>query len=650
LFAAVTVLAQSANPPSLSYATYVGTAPVSAVSGLAVDRSGYSYVSGLDSGCGFLTKLNQAGSAIVWSVCLPMAQVNAVKLDAAGYIYVAGSNAIRPFSNNFVQVSTIMKLSPDAKQTVYSTSMIGTYAAKLDLDRTGNVYVMGWADKTFVPTPGAYLISGGYSFAAKLNSLGTVDYATYLDFSYGARGDIAVDSKGQGWVVGASCPAFVTSACDISQYGTASAIRKLDAKGANLLFKKTFGGGPTSIRFNPYLDSALGLAVDSTDSVWVVGSAESDQVPTTPGAIQAQRPPGPFGPAYSLGYALKLSSSGDLLYGTYVGATARSEIPCVTLDANGLPYFPLESGFNTAAQQSSTIMALTANGSSVALSTSLPSLVQAIALDGKGGLYVAGSTSRLVFLTTQGAYQPFYPGGSLTGYAAKFDLTTPSASQLFSVVNAASLVQGYNLFAPEGAVAPGEIVTLFGRAFPPNPNVTFGGHGAPILYANSNQINAVVPFDVSSPSTVVAVQGADGQYTLPVWPVVPALFVANGTGYGPLAALNENGTVNSSSNPAKAGSVVSLYMTGLGAMTPPIGDGQLGPLQAPFPMPVLAVGASVGQQVAQVLFAGQAPGLIAGAVQINVRIPPGTPSGNAILFVYVGNYQSQVGPTTIAVQ
>jgi uncharacterized protein (TIGR03437 family) len=85
-------------------------------------------------------------------------------------------------------------------------------------------------------------------------------------------------------------------------------------------------------------------------------------------------------------------------------------------------------------------------------------------------------------------------------------------------------------------------------------------------------------------------------------------------------------------------------------MTPPIGDGQLGPLQPPFPVPVLGVGATVNGVVATVLFAGQAPGLIAGAVQVNVRIPPGTTSGNVGLIVYVDNYRSQVGPTTIAVQ
>jgi uncharacterized protein (TIGR03437 family) len=154
---------------------------------------------------------------------------------------------------------------------------------------------------------------------------------------------------------------------------------------------------------------------------------------------------------------------------------------------------------------------------------------------------------------------------------------------------------------------------------------------------------------VSGPSTVVLLEGVRG-YVLPVWPAVTGLFTADGSGHGQLAALNQDGTVNSSTNPAKPGSVVAVYMTGVGAMAPPIGDGQLGPLQPPFPFPVLGVSATVNGAGAPVLFAGQAPALIAGAVQVNVQIPADTLSGNASVVVYIGNYQTQIGGTTVAVR
>ena len=83
------------NSPSLIYATYMGTGKNSAVYGLAVDASGYAYLAGSGPGansspCGYLTKLNQAGTNAVWSVCLPVVRAGAVVIDGAGYIDVAG--------------------------------------------------------------------------------------------------------------------------------------------------------------------------------------------------------------------------------------------------------------------------------------------------------------------------------------------------------------------------------------------------------------------------------------------------------------------------------------------------------------------------------------------------------------------------------
>jgi uncharacterized protein (TIGR03437 family) len=666
LLVASAAAAAPANPPRLSYATYVGTPSGAVVYGFAVDSAGNAYVSGAYRGCAFLTKLNQTGTAVVWSVCLPMTQVNSVAVDAAGYIYVAGGNQMQAFEP-VVSTSTIMKLSPDAQQTVYSRVIGGTYASKLILDRTGNVYITGLADSSFQTTAGAYLTvdpSAGWTvFALKLNTSGTVQYATYLDFLYSLDviADIGVDSMGQAWVVGQTCPATagpVGANCDIFVYGTAIAIRKLDANGATLLVKKNFGGGRSEVPSITYRDRASGVAVDSTDSAWIVGTAETNQVPTTAGTIEPQRPFTGGPPGNGIGYAVKFSPSGDLVYGTYVGTNpgdrADHTIASVAVDGQGRPYFALNlprpsfSGFGCGSTAAA-VMALSSDASTVLLSRDILGPVQTIALDGNGGLYTAGNGANFGFLATPGAYQPIYPGGSIAGYAAKFDLTEASASQFVCMVSAASLVPGDNPHAPEGAVAPGEIVTVVGENLPPNPRVNFDGQPAPILYADAHQINAVVPFEVSAPNTVVSVEGVGG-FRLPVWPAVPALFTTDFSGQDQVAALNQDLSINSNTNPAKAGAIVAVYMTGVGAMTPPIGDGQLGPLQPPFPAPVLGVSATVNNAGAPILFAGQAPGLIAGAVQVNVQIPEGTASGNAVLVVYIGNFRTQIGLTTIAVQ
>jgi uncharacterized protein (TIGR03437 family) len=129
---------------------------------------------------------------------------------------------------------------------------------------------------------------------------------------------------------------------------------------------------------------------------------------------------------------------------------------------------------------------------------------------------------------------------------------------------------------------------------------------------------------------------------------VPGVFGININGTAQAAAQNEDGSINSSTNPATPGSVVSLFTTGAGAYDREISDGTLGPMKPPFPAPLLGVRAVVRYpfapipwKQAEVLFAGQAPGLIAGVVQVNMRIPDNTQPGATTIVVYFGDYPSQ---------
>lgn len=61
-----------------------------------------------------------------------------------------------------------------------------------------------------------------------------------------------------------------------------------------------------------------------------------------------------------------------------------------------------------------------------------------------------------------------------------------------------------------------------------------------------------------------------------------------------------------------------MYGTGFGPLIPPGTDGEPGILSAT----ALQVSAKIAGIPADVLYAGAAPGLLAGVVQINVRIPP----------------------------
>jgi len=280
--------------------------------------------------------------------------------------------------------------------------------------------------------------------------------------------------------------------------------------------------------------------------------------------------------------------------------------------------------------------------------------VKSLVLGGSGELLVTGVTSKTAFLATPGAYQTQFNGGNGGAtLAARLDLTvSPSGPEFTCAANAASLIAGHHPEFPNGEVAPGEILIVAGNGFTPGSKVTFGGFSAPILYEDANQILTVVPFELEVGSTSMWIETAQqsvGPVALPVVAAVPGVFATTGTGQGQAAVLNGDGTVNSSAHPAKAGSVVAVFLTGAGRMIPAIADGEPGPLSPPYPVPELRASASVANTPAPVLFAGQAPGLIAGAVQVNLRIPETTPTVNAYLIVYFGDYASE-GRTTVAVQ
>ena len=228
------------------------------------------------------------------------------------------------------------------------------------------------------------------------------------------------------------------------------------------------------------------------------------------------------------------------------------------------------------------------------------------------------------------------------------------------VVNSASFVAG--------AVAPGELISIFGANLGPatgqqgdvvsnmvgntveNTQVTIGGVAAPILYASPTQINTIVPFGVSGASTELEIlyQGqSTASTTLAVQAASPAIFSLKSSGGGQGAILNQDGSVNSSTNPAAPGSVISLFATGAGVTTPASIDGAL--TTSPYPAPDLAVSVTINGQAAQVTYAGAAPGLVAGVLQVNVVLPADTPdvSYNEIVLT-VGDFSSPSAVTVAA--
>jgi uncharacterized protein (TIGR03437 family) len=248
-----------------------------------------------------------------------------------------------------------------------------------------------------------------------------------------------------------------------------------------------------------------------------------------------------------------------------------------------------------------------------------------------------------------------------------------------ALVNAAS--------GASGPVSPGEIVSIFAPSTNPigpstpayltvdstggnvlttlgGVQVLFNGIPAPLTYVSSTQINAVVPYGIAglfAPYAQVKYLGqGSNSFNLTTTATAPGIFTQSGTGTGTGAILNQDGSVNGPNRPAAKGSTVAVYMTGEGATSPtgitgrvncPSGQAcSISQLPVPLlPVTVTLIDSSNARYAANYSFAGEAPGFVSGAMQLNFAIPTNVPSGTLQLFVAVGGNSSQNG-VTISVQ
>jgi len=205
-------------------------------------------------------------------------------------------------------------------------------------------------------------------------------------------------------------------------------------------------------------------------------------------------------------------------------------------------------------------------------------------------------------------------------------MLTPHAPEVTGprVVSAASFASG--------PVSPDEIVCLFGTFDPSSVTVQVAGEPATLFYAGASQINVLIPHDlrVGAPVNIAVLEnGVTAQTaTMSTARATPALFTVSGSGTGQAAALNQDNTVNSDSQPIMRGSVIVLYGTGYGAD---------------------AISVTIGGEPSTVQFAGPAPNY-PGLMQVNVTVPADlASSGDVGVTVAIGETSSQPG-VTITVQ
>ena len=187
-----------------------------------------------------------------------------------------------------------------------------------------------------------------------------------------------------------------------------------------------------------------------------------------------------------------------------------------------------------------------------------------------------------------------------------------STLTITAVVNAASMGPG---------LSPGGLFTIFGSGFTAGgatPVVTVSGQTTSVLAAFPFQINAQMPAGVSPGDALMQVSGAVGAASQPVSiaATAPGIFLLGGT-QG--AIVNQDGTINSASNPALRGTYISIYCTGLGSTT----------ANNSLEITTTPVAVLIGEASVLPSFSGLTPG-IAGLYQVNLQIPSSLTPGSQL--------------------
>ncbi len=618
------------------FTTYIG----GSVAAIATDSSGDTYVAG-----GSVTKLDPSGK-IVFSTT--KFGGNAIALDNVGNIWVGGQtfatdlplvNALQS-SANASSSGFLVKIAPDGT-VLYSSYFGGVLGASgvngIATDQNGNVYVTGvtYADD-FPTSPGLptsplkqRVISG--AFVAKLDATGQkIIYSTVVAgtqancFATGCTSavpftigmGIAVDGAGDALVAGNTN----TNNLPMTAGGTTGSgafALKINAAGNELVYV-TYIGPPTAVINSVLTSTSAGahpIAADASGNAYVTGFTNSPDFQGTPGAYQTTYTAG----ADPEAFAIKLSPSGTTSWATFLSPGVNASFAnAVSLDGSDNVWL---TGIGFVAE-------LSADGSALPYSAQFPAdeAGQDMAIDQSGAVHFAGALGLVSTLTP----------------------SQPLAPRVLSVVNAAS-------GQLSGTIAPGEVISIYGlelspitvpaTAAPVNgvfPNTLGGvqvlvnGSPVPLLYVSASQINAEIPSpipdaasgiaDVRVVQTVVMwdpVQQITYMVTLPDFRLVVAGsdFAVFDKSAASMAVINQDGTINKIANPAKRGSIVSIWATGFGAAGPPV-NGAVATAANNYCSSCQIVLSNYPNGITEtVQYAGTSPGLIDGLMQINFMIP-----------------------------
>ena len=616
-------------------ATITTTVPFLPVAA-AVDASGALWLAGSHT----LAKLTASGPPVL-SIELGGADPNgytsvlALAIDPSGNVYVAGTTSQSDFP-----------VSPGAFQGFPSGSI--PYAQE-------SLYAFGFVSK--FSNPGTRLLSTlvrGVAVTSPVNSTSPAAFAVTTPAA------IAVDASGAVTIAG------TTNTVDYPvTEGAPQPVCKCRAESGNIFLTRlsadfksliwsTFLGGTA-----PYTESmsewVSGLALEPDGGAVVAGTTWDPDFPVTPGAFEpalpAQAGIGPHD------FVTRLNAAGTAwVFSTYLSGSDADFMTGIQADnkgniwisgGTGSPDFPMLPG--SLQLGSALVLELAADGSRLLLSESVPAAAGASVLL----VPAARDVDSVYFDTSSPGNIWINPDGTLT-------ITNGS---VFTAASGTSTVSGWLLRLPEaavagvsllgvadsaasqpgGTVAPGEFMSLYGTGLGPpagagaaldstgriasqlaGTEVLFDGRAVPLLWASATQINLLAPYEIvgQAKTTIEVLTPAGPSQTLDLT-VVP-------TQPNVIAIVNADGTVNGPNHSAAPGSILTMYVSGAGALFPSLPDGTIASNPTPSPISQvsitnLGVGTLVGEcpnVTQQVLYAGGSPGLVANALQVNFLYQP----------------------------
>jgi len=576
------------------YATYLGGSSEDGGIAITTDAQGNAYVTGFTYSADFPVTVGTAGQKNAGPLT-----PNAV-LDS---IDPFGPVVILPGGDTFVT-----KFAPDGT-VVYSTLVGGSGSdvpSLIAVDAGGSAYVAGTTASTDFPVTADAMSHqpGSGNFFVRLDpQAASLVYATYSDATIQS---FDIDGEGDAFLTGSSQPSSGSAGPYVTEVDTSD-------------------GHVAYTAFLPDLDSKYAGA---GAAIAVNGAGEAlvgvSPAPNTGPFLVPTPPIYPLGPSFLLTLA---AGGGTILSETDMAATQFDQ---VLLDSAGNAY---ALGHGTGALPPAPLAPLldvpcsTAGGEFV-LETDAAGGVAAATYMRQGGAGVA-------IIGAPGQLSVYSAVTETQASLATVDLTTVPAMNFGCLQNLASGQIG-------PGVAPGEIFVLYGSNLGPaqavagapdqsgrfpttlaGVQVQIGGIAAPLLMVEAGQIEGVVPFGAFEITTEVQYQGQSAPPLDAPNAFNPGIFTINGQA----AVLNQDGTVNTPANPAALGTIVSIYATGAGPLATPLEDGEITPLPPPY-FPVLsAPEVLIAGVPATVEWAGAAPGLIAGGVQINVQLPASLPAG-----------------------